>query len=103
MNKTRNKPYYSLNKVKNAVKKREYNIDPEAQDNAYDDFGWATEDIERAFLKLQVKHFASSKKHFSDPDIWVDHYRAKGLMGENVYMHFHFEEEILIIQSFKRM
>lgn len=103
LNRTRNKAYHSLNRVRSAIKRMEYIIEQEAQDNAVNYFGWSIEDIERAFLKLQAKHFSHSKKHFTNPSIWVDHYRAKNLMGEDVYTHFHFEEEILVIQSLKRI
>lgn len=102
MDRSRDKPYYSLNRVKTAVRNGGYEIDQEAIKNASDHFGWSINDIERAFLKLQNKHFSSSKKHFTNPGIWVDHYRAENIMGEDVYVHFHFEEDVLIIQSCKR-
>jgi len=98
----RNKPSHPLGRVKQAIKEENYEIDEDALENAQEHFGWRLDDIERAFLKLQHKHFTSSKRHFTKPDLWVDHYRAYGLLGENVYTHFHFEEDTLQITSLKR-
>ena len=35
----------------------------------------------------------------------VDYYKARGLMGENVYTHFHFDqyEDKIIVTSFKEI
>ncbi|WP_300464241.1 type II toxin-antitoxin system MqsR family toxin [Desulfobacula sp.] len=98
----RNKPYHPLGKVKEAIKNGEYEINETALKNADDHFGWSTVDIEKALQGLKHKHFTSSKRHFTNPDLWVDHYRANGLMGENVYTHFHFDGAVLIIESLKR-
>lgn len=101
-NRVRNTPFYPISKIKEAIKNRAYEIDDEALENARKDFGWSTEDIEKAFLKLTRKHFSHAVAHFTKPKLWVDHYRAYGLMGENVYTHVHFEDGILQIESLKR-
>lgn len=98
----RNKPSHPLGKVKQAIKEENYEIDEDALENAQRHFGWRLDDIEKAFLQLKHKDFTSSKRHFTKPDLWVDHYRAYGLLGEDVYTHFHFEEGTLQITSLKR-
>lgn len=95
------KPYHSIGKVKEAIKNNNFFICPNAQRTALDDFQWTSEDIERAILKLKPKDFSHRKQHFTNPELWIDHYRAYGLMGENVYTHVHFEDGMLIIGSFK--
>ena len=103
MNKrVRNKPYHSLGKVKQAIKDGEYDIDEDLLKEADDAFGWSIEDITNALLKLKAIRFTSSKRYFTDPALWVDHYRANRLLRENEYIHFHFEDGLLIIGNLKR-
>ncbi len=99
----RNKPYYSLRRVKNIAVNGKCIINAKARSTARKDFGWNQADIKKAFLKLQQKHFYKSATKYDNPKIYVDYYKAYQLMGENVYIHFRVEEDCLIICSFKEI
>lgn len=70
---------------------------------AWRDFGWREADIRDAVAKLQVKHFYKHEPYWENPSIEMDYYKARGLKGEDVYTHFHVEEGLLIISSFKKI
>jgi len=78
-------------------------VTDEALYSAEDAFGWNLEDIENALMRLMPKHWYKSEHRFDNPKIWVDYYRARNIMGENIYTHFYVEEDILIIDSFKEL
>jgi len=78
-------------------------ITDDAIRGAYTSFGWGIADIRKAILKLQQKHFYKTAKHFGNPKIYVDYYKARGLMGENVYIHLHVYDGCLVIESFKEI
>ena len=100
----RDRPYYSLRQVYGLIHSGDYIIDEEsARQPAKDDFGWDSKDIKAAILKLRAKHFHKSAEHYTITGIKVDYYKARGLMGEDVYIHFHIEDGQLIIASFKRI
>jgi hypothetical protein len=100
---TQNIAYYSLKQVKKLISTDGcHEIRATARKTAYKDFGWKAEDIKKAILKLQPKHFYKRAYKYDNPAIHVDHYKANGLLHENVYIHFRIEEGILIICSFKR-
>jgi len=80
-----------------------YIIHERARKNAKQDFGWHRQDIKNAILKLQRKHFHKSTSKYDNPKIYVDYYKAYGLVGEDVYIHFRIENNRLIICSFKRI
>lgn len=81
--------------------------DENAIATARHDFGWRVAQIREAILKLQRKHFYKTENHrFKRPElnIKVDYYKARDLMGEDVYIHLHVDENgWLIIDSFKRI
>lgn len=98
-----NEPHYSLKKIKKFISNGDFLITNRAKNDAKNDFGWDLKAIKNAILSLQKKHFHKSKENWDDPSIYVDYYKARGLMGENVYLHFHVEKNKLIINSFKEI
>jgi len=78
-------------------------VTDEALYSAEDAFGWNLEDIKNALMRLMPKHWYKSEPRYDNPKIWVDYYRARDIMGENIYTHFYVEEDILIIDSFKEL
>ena len=99
----RDKPYYSLRKVKNIANHGQCIINAKAHFTAKRDFGWNQSDIKKAFSKLQLKHFFKSTTKYDNPSIYVDYYKAYQLMHENIYIHFRVEDECLVICSFKEI
>ena len=98
-------PYNGLTTIKRYLIEGKYFIDGKARDGASRSFAWNSEEIKQALLKLQKKHFHKKDIHWEKPKAVVDYYKAWGLMGENVYTHFHIDpdDDILIIDSFKRI
>lgn len=78
-------------------------VTEDAQETAKRDFGWNIGDIEKAIKEMPLRHWYKSEPRFGNPAIWVDYYRAPGLLGENVYTHFYIEDGCLIIDSFKEI
>lgn len=98
------KPYYSLKEVKRLISTPDcHSIRSAARETARNDFGWEVDEIKRAFMKLQEKHFHKRSFKFDNPKLHVDVYKAKGLLGENIYIHFRIEDGVLFICSFKRI
>jgi hypothetical protein len=97
--------YYSLAEVKKLVKAGNVLIREKSQKSAREDFGWDFNDILDALKKLQPKDFRKSDESFFEPKIPVDYYKAYGLKGEDVYIHFYIQSEtnLLIIDSFKKI
>ena len=100
---TRDKPYYSLARVRGLALAGECVINAKARTTARNDFGWDQADIKKAISKLQSKHFYKSDTKYDDPTIYVDYYKADNLMGEKVYIHFRVEDDCLIVCSFKEI
>ncbi|HEC32284.1 MAG TPA: hypothetical protein ENI41_07320 [Deltaproteobacteria bacterium] len=100
---TRTRPYYSKKQIVNLLRKGRVYVTDEALYSAEDAFGWNLEDIKNALMRLMPKHWYKSEPRFDNPKIWVDYYRARNIMGENIYTHFYVEEDILIIDSFKEL
>ena len=103
----RDRPYYSLKKVKALVEKNIF-INRRARFTAKEDFGWDNKEIKRALLRLQPKDFYKRAPKYDNPAIYVDYYKAWNLFSEEVYIHFRIEkdeagEDCLIICSFKRI
>jgi hypothetical protein len=76
-----------------------------AYQDAWKDFGWDTEDIVDALNKLENKHYHKTDSSNIRPEVMMDFYRASGLKGENVYIHFYVDPDSgkLVINSLKRM
>lgn len=98
---TRNQPYYSKRKIINLISSGNILVTDQAQKTAKDCFGWDISDIEKAIKKLPLHCCYKSEQRFDNPSVWVDYYRAPGLLGENVYTHFYVEDEMFIVDSFK--
>jgi hypothetical protein len=65
-------------------------------------FGWGILEIEDAYRKLQSKHFYKSESSRVKPGVFLDVYKGK-INGERIYTHFYIDEQnLLIINSFKR-
>ena len=96
-------PAYSKNQLRDLLQNDHYLVSKGAKKTALDDFGWRDRDIKKAILALRKKDFHKTTENWDNPSIKVDYYRAKGLMGENVYTHFHVEDGELIISSFKEL
>lgn len=98
-------PFYSLPEVKKLVHAGAVLIRSNALDGARDAFGWNSADILDAVRRLQVKHFYKSAVSKINPERVLDFYKARGLKGENVYIHFYIDEDTgtLIINSFKEI
>ncbi len=95
--------YYGLRQIKALVCSGDYFVTKGARGFAKKDFGWTLDDIKKAMCRLQPKHFYKSAEHWDNPSIYVDYYKAYGLMGENVYTHFRIDDGKLIIDSFKEI
>lgn len=101
---TNTPPHHPISKVKAAIKKGNFGVYGQARQTMKDHFGWTEEDVKRAFLKLNPKkHKHKSENHRTRPPFVVDYYKAPGLLGEDVYTHFHFDGDQLIINSLKRI
>ena len=99
------KAYYQLSEVRQYILKGKVRINPNARRDAYRCFGWESEDIIDAILKLQPKYYYKTDASRINPENVIDYYKAKGLKGENVYIHYYIddESETLIINSFKEI
>jgi len=64
-----------------------------ARKTAKEDFGWRQEDIKKAITKLKTTHYHKTAAKYDNPSIHVDYYKARNLMGENIYIHFRIENE----------
>lgn len=100
---SRTKPFYSKKKIINFINDNKIVVTKNALTTANDCFGWGIEDIKIALKSLKVNHWYDGKGRFNNPKIIVDYYRAYDLRGENVYTHFYFEDEMLIVDSFKEI
>ncbi|BDD87984.1 type II toxin-antitoxin system MqsR family toxin [Desulfofustis limnaeus] len=99
----RNQPYYSIKTVRKCIDNGNFFVEPKARETAKNHFGWLQDQILAAMKELRPKHFHKSDKKFDDPYVYVDYYKARGLRGEDVYVHFRIEDGYLIICSFKRI
>jgi len=99
----RSQPYYSLKTIFKCIKDGRVRLEPKVLHTAYRDFGWGTEKILDALKKLRRRHYYKTEplRTNASTRIHVDYYRAKGLKGENVYTHFHIDDDHLVIGSFK--
>jgi hypothetical protein len=98
-------PFYSLGRVKGLVNAGHYVIRAEAKDTAGKAFGWGESDMRDALMKLQPSHFYKPGISNFEPHFPIDFYKARGLKGENVYIHFYIDDEtnLLMVDSFKEI
>ncbi len=100
-------PHYPIEDVKEAIRSGYFRIDPEAYFEAREDFEWRQDDIEKFFMRLKKKHWHKSdnmrrkipRNYAGRLPIILDIYHAENVLGENVYTHFYFEEDLLVIDS----
>lgn len=97
------------------VKYGHYDINPDVQAIAWNDFGWKPLDIKKCLLKLNDRyhgkdnaknHFHKSEPNYRFPGTIMDYYKAINIMqGFDVYTHFyiHPEDGKLVISSFKEL
>ncbi len=78
---------------------------PNALNCAQRDFGWETRDILDALRRLKPGHFYKSEPSGKKHGVVLDFYKAYGLKGEDVYIHFYIDDEdgVLVVNSFKRV
>lgn len=101
----RTESWYPLSEVRDLIDQGRVYIRANALNDALRDFGWETPDVIDAVKRLQPRHFykrdESKKKH----RVVLDFYKAHGLKGEDVYIHFYIDEGdgVLVINSFKRI
>ena len=92
----RQKPTYKLNDVKDAIANNRYMIRKNAQRDALRDFGWTTQNIHAAFLKLNGGHFYKTMKSEIKPGVMLDVYKSNYL-GCEFYTHFYMQNGMLVI------
>ncbi len=111
------KPFNPLKTVRARVNANDGKIQPDALQDAYNDFNWSGIEIRQALLKLndryyfddkQKNHYYNTKPHAAYPaeNTFIDYYRAHNLLdGESVYTHFYIREQQtkVIINSFKEL
>lgn len=108
-------PHYSLKDVKRLIRDGDIQIQPNALQSAYNDFGWEPENIKKCLLKLNGKlhtadrknnHFYKTDPHKRFPNTEMDYYKAMNIMqGFNIYTHFYIHPNSgkLVISSFKEL
>ena len=94
---------YSLQAVYDAVENGKVTVNGNALSDARSLFGWETEDIARAILGLRPRDFHKTEPSKFLAGVMLDVYKARNLMGENVYTHFYMNSGRLIINSFKQI
>lgn len=94
--------HYDLTRVRALVEARKVTITRNAMLSARRDFGWSLEDIYATLRRLQPTHFYKSEPSSACPTVVLDFYKAFGLRGRDIYIHFWIDEpEWLIVNSFK--
>jgi hypothetical protein len=95
------KSYYKLTEVMGKIDNGLVTIRENARQRAYKDFGWETPDILDAFRKLRTSHFLKSANSNLNYSIMLDFYKAH-IKGEDIYTHFYFSDDKLVINSFHK-
>ena len=103
----KNNPKYDLKKVHEAIKQGYYRVSNRVREQVYDDFGWQTSDLETFFKRLKKKHFDKQmpmenrppRDYYGEIPAIYDVYKPDDILGEKVYTHFYFNEDLLIIDS----
>jgi hypothetical protein len=93
--------------VHQAINNGDYRVHPRVWDEINDDFGWGVSQLEKFFLRLRRKHFEKQMPmknkpphdYYGEIPAIYDVYISNDIMDENVYTHFYFNEDILIIDS----
>jgi len=95
--------YYGIKKIHRYIKEEKVFIPPGALRDAKNCFEWTSENILEAILKLQSQHCKKKVPFNGDLNIPVEHYKARNIMGEDIYTHLHIDpdDDVLVIGSFK--
>jgi len=108
-------PHYPVGDVKLHIRSGNVLINPNALQDAMNDFGWDACDIKRCLLKLNGRnrsadplrnHFHKSEPHRQFPGTMMDYYKAESIMeGNSIYTHFYIHPTMkkLVVSSFKEL
>jgi hypothetical protein len=99
-------PIYSKTEIRSKIESGLVEIRGNASEDAYSDFGWEQEDIEKCLLKLRPSQCYDSQPHWHCPEASIDFYRAHNIMeGNDVFTHFYVHPTTgkLTINSFKEI
>jgi hypothetical protein len=95
---------HSLGFVKRLVRKGKLTIRDNAFFGASDDFGWSDADIVDALLKLRGCDYYKSDASEHVEGAVVHYYKARGLKGQDVYMHLYIDARgRVVLNSCKRL
>jgi len=112
---TKPKPAYPVKDVKSLLKNNNFRINPDALQDAFDDFGWGQGEIVKCLLKINDRyhrddpsknHFYKVEEHRQFPNTKMDYYKIKnGFEGNQVYTHFYIHPVSgkLVISSLKEL
>ena len=95
------KSLYQLAEVIQKINNGQVLINKNAEDDAYQQFGWGLSDIKDAYRKLRPKHFHKTNVSKYIPGVAIDTYKAT-INGEQIYTHFYINDKskLLVINSF---
>jgi len=111
------KPHYPLSDVKKLLREEKFYFEPVVTNDAWDDFGWKSDDIKKCLLKLNDKfhsddrknnHFHKTEVHreFLNTNTMMDYYKCQNIMeGMSVYTHFYIHPNFgnVYVMSFKEL
>ena len=109
------KPHYPLSDVKKLIRAGKFFPEPVVTKDAWDDFGWKSDDIKKCLLKLNDKyhpddrknnHFYKTEPHRGFSNTMMDYYKCQDIMeGMSVYTHFYIHPNFgnVIVMSFKEL
>lgn len=94
-------PCYRLRDVKKLVHDAKWSVNVDAGIDAFNYFGWKSDEIKRALIRLSGAAFYKTEYHKQFYPVTVDVYKIKDFYGENVYIHFYIrpKDGWLIINS----
>lgn len=95
------KSYYQLSEVIKKINSDQVLINKNAEDDAYQQFGWGISDIKDAYRKLRPKHFHKTDASEYIVGVAIDFYKAT-INGEKIYTHFYINDKsgFIVINSF---
>jgi hypothetical protein len=97
-------PSNCLREVKKMLENGKFRINTNALESARHDFGWGTEEIKDALLRLKDNQCYKTDVHNRFSPSTVDFYRAKNLKDdEDVYTHFYVMNGSVVVNSFKKL
>jgi len=93
--------------VHDAIENGYYRVHPRVWGQIKKAFEWKQRDLETFFSRLKLKHFKKQMPmkntppfdYYDELPAIYDVYKSNDIMGEKVYTHFYFNEDLLIIDS----